>query len=318
MGLGSVFEVLVNSVLVVDAVGPDEFVGGRPAESFDRIYGGEVAAQGMRAAAATVAAGRAVHSLHVSFLGVGDPQRTVHYTVERLRDSTHFSTRFVRARQGERLIAAMTASFQAPWQGLDHSVRPLTHGEAIPEPESLPRREAAVRATFGQNIPDAAAIGWPIDIRYIDRRPWDTTPPASSPGNRMWVRGDGRLGDDHYDHLDHACLLTYASDLTMFESVLYPYSDRPDLVSWEKLSRFQIRGASLDHSIWFHRPFRADDWLLHEHDSPAGMGARSFTEGRYFDRAGQLVASVAQETAMFVDPAVNLAARAEEQHGLAR
>jgi acyl-CoA thioesterase-2 len=287
----TVFDVLVNQVLQVEPSGADRFVGTHPADSFDRVYGGEVAAQGLCAASRTVAPGREVHSLHVSFLRIGDPTHPVEYVVGRLRDSTQFSTRQVSAEQAGRPIAAMTVSFQAPRPGLEHTAPP--RGD-VPAPDTLARRSDQLAAAFPVDPPASARMPWPIDIRYIDHQPWHG---GGDPENRMWLRGDGTLGDDP---LVHACVLTYASDLTMFEPVAYAHS--PGRLTWEQLTRGQVRGASLDHSIWFHRAFRADEWLLHEQVSPSAHGSRGLTTSRFFTAAGDLVASAAQEVALLVEP----------------
>jgi len=284
------FDALMRDVMPVVSTGDDTFTGARPAESFDRIYGGETAAQGLRAAALTVEPGKLAHSLHVTYLRIGDPRRPVEYTVERLRDSRTFSTRWVKARQDGRLVATMTASFQPEQRGFEHAVAPLSPIDRLAVPESLPRRETLLAQAFPVDPPQTARVPWPIDIRYLDRVPW--APGDASPANRMWMRADGTLGDDPLDHLT---VLAYASDLTMFEPVLYPHGGSPWALSWERVSRGDIRGASLDHTIWFHRPFRADEWLLYSQESPAAHGARGFTLGHFFTRDGVLVASVAQE-----------------------
>jgi acyl-CoA thioesterase II len=298
---GTAFSALVNEVLVVEPCGLDRFVGTRPAESFDRVYGGEVAAQGLQAAAGTVDPVRRVHSLHVSFLGIGDPTQPVVYAVQRLRDSSQFSTRLVISTQRERPIATSMVSFQVPRQGFEHTVTPVAFGN-LPSPESLPTRGAGIAAAFGDDLPANARIPWPIDIRYIDHEPWSrasTAPTAPPASNRLWLRGDGALGDDP---LAHAGVLAYASDLTMFEPVIAPHGGAPYFLTWGKVQRGMVRGASLDHALWFHRPFRADEWLLHEQDSPVAHGSRGLTTGRFFTANGQLVASVAQEIVILVDP----------------
>jgi len=297
----SAFDVLVRDVLPVLSTGDDTFTGARPAASFDRIYGGETAAQGLRAAALTVEPGKLPHSLHVTYLRIGDPRRPVEYTVERLRDSRTFSTRWVKARQDERIVATMTASFQPEQRGFEHAVAPRSPIDSLAVPESLPRRETLLAQAFPVDPPQTARVPWPIDIRYLDRLPWAAAVGNGDarPMNRMWMRADGPLGDDPLDHLT---VLAYASDLSMFEPVLYPHGGSPWALSWERVSRGDIRGASLDHTIWFHRPFRADEWLLHEQESTSAFGTRGLTTGRYYTADGRLVASVAQELALLVDP----------------
>jgi acyl-CoA thioesterase-2 len=293
-----VFDVLVNEVLPVEACGDDRFVGTQPADSLGRVYGGQLAAQGLRAAAQTVDGGRQVHSLHVGFLGLGDPGAPLGYDVQRLRDSRMYGTRLVQANQDERAIATMTVSFQAPRPGLEHGVG--AQPGPVPDPSSLPTRAELAIAAFGSDAPATATLPWPIDIRYIDHPPWAVPPTGPAPAtNRLWLRGAGELDDDP---LGHACVLAYASDLTMFEPVAYRHNPPAGPSLWEQLSRGARRGATLDHSIWFHRPFRADEWLLHEQDSPVAYGSRGLSTGRFFDLDGHLVASVAQEVAILADP----------------
>lgn len=289
-----VFDALISEVLRVEDLGGDRYVVRHPGRSLGRVYGGEVAAQGLCAAAATVDGGRAPHSLHVSYLGLGDPDEPVHYDVRRLRDSRLYATRWVTASQGERLIAAMTASFQATRPGLRHQL-PTPDVEALPPPESLPTRAALVADAFGADAPATATGPWPIDIRYIDHAPWAT--PAGSDraaANRLWLRGAGSMPAHE---LVHAAVLAYASDLTMFEPVAFPHNTAATPV-WEQLSRGEMRGATLEHTIWFHRPARVDEWLLHEQESPVADDSRGLATGRFYTAAGVLVASVAQEVAI--------------------
>jgi acyl-CoA thioesterase-2 len=286
---------LVETVLVLAPEGDDRFRAAHPAASIGRVYGGQLAAQGLRAAAHTTDPAREVHSLHVDFLRLGEPGESLVYLVQRLRDSSSFSTRAVAAWQGDRLLASLTASFQVPRPGLEHGIKPTSSG-ILPHPESLPRREEQIAAALGE-VPVVARVPWPIDLRYVDHEPWRDTP--SEEPSRIWLRGDGALTDDP---VLHACVFAYASDLTMFEPVIARHAGPPHHVSWERVSRGEIRGATLDHTIWFHRPFRADEWLLHERDSAIAHGSRGLATGRYFTADGGLVASVAQEVALMIDP----------------
>lgn len=288
------FDALVDSALVLTERAPDEFVGGAGPAAFDRLYGGLVAAQALRAAGATVADGLLPHSLHTHFLRLGAPDVELVLAVERVRDTRRSATRLVRASQGDRLVGLATAAFQVPQQGIEHGHAAV----AAPDPNDLPTRGASLRARFGDALPPNARAVWPIDIRHIDRAPWSVA--ASTQGrNRMWVRPAGKLPDDP---MLHACVLAYASDLTMFEPVVYPHEHDASPLSWEVLIRGEVRGGSLDHTIWFHGPVCLDGWLLHEHESPAAADSRGLTTGRYRTPAGTLVASVAQEVALLHDP----------------
>jgi acyl-CoA thioesterase II len=294
------FDRLITEVIPVRPCGDDRFQGGEPGGMFKRIYGGEIVAQGLYAAGHTVDSERQAHSLHVNYLRSGSTDSPTSYSVERVRDSPDFSTRLVKARQGTRLIATMTASFQVPQPGLEHSLSAELDA-SVAAPESLMTRADRVRAVFGSAAPSGATSPWPIDMRYIDHDPWTPSPLINMPTNRMWIRADGSLGDDP---LMHVCVLAFASDLTMFEPVIDPHGGPPSFVTWETVYRGGARGASLDHTIWFHRPFRADRWMLHEHESPIAHGSRGLATGRFFTPEGVLVATVAQEIAMFVNQPV--------------
>jgi acyl-CoA thioesterase-2 len=287
-------EQLVDGALAVAERRPDEFVGGAPPAAFDRLYGGLIAAQALAAAGRTVASGLRVHSLHVSFVRRGEPAVELALAVERLRDTRRAATRLVRATQAGVLMALVTASFQVPQAGVEHGRTALT----VPGPDELPTRATSLQARFGAALPPNARAAWPVDVRHVDRAPWDAGASAE-PRNRMWVRAVAPLGDDP---LVHACVLAYASDLMMFEPVVYPHERDADPLSWERMTRGEVRGGSLDHTIWFHRPFRADDWLLHEHSSPVASDSRGLTTGHYSTGDGTLVASVAQEIAVLHDP----------------
>jgi acyl-CoA thioesterase-2 len=285
---------LVEGALTLRPRGSDEFVGGEPPRAFDRLYGGQLAAQALRAAGATVGPELLAHAVHVTFLRLGDPAAELVLAVERVRDSRRAATRLVRAMQGGALLALVTASFQVPRPGVEHGARPVD----APPPDTLPTRAESLRARFGGAVPPNARAPWPIDIRHVDRAPWDTGA-TGVPANRLWVRAADRLPNDP---LLHACLLVYASDLTMFEPVTYPHEDGRDPLSWERLTRGEIRGGSLDHTVWFHRAPRADEWLLHEHRSPVAADCRGLTTGDYRRADGVVVASVAQEVALLHEP----------------
>jgi acyl-CoA thioesterase-2 len=284
------FRWLVDDVLVVTPTGPMTFAGRVPPPSFDRIYGGQIAAQALLAARLTVAGGRPPNSLHTTFCRRGDPSQPIVYEVEELRESRHLSLRSVRAAQDDSTLAISVASFCASGGALEHQ----NIDAHAPDPEGLPTREESIEAVFGRDLPANLAQEWPIDLRYLDRSPWSphAGPEPEVPAvaaNRLWVRADGELHSE--DLAVHAAVLAYASDLTMFEPVTYAH---PGL--WRRLTGGDgLFGASLDHAIWFHGPVRADRWLLHVHESPVARLGRGFTSGRYFTEEGTLVASVAQE-----------------------
>jgi len=274
------------TLLDLEPIEVNVFRGRSPSESRQRVFGGQVAGQAMVAAGRTVPGERPVHSLHAYFVRPGDPGVPILYTVERVRDGRSFSTRRVVAVQHGRPIFTMSASFQAGERGLEHAdAMPV-----VPEPESLPPLEESLR----QSAPelDLSRLGpRRVDLRYVQESPIelrrrnltasDQRRPARS---QVWMRTAGRLPDDP---LVHTCAVTYASDMTLLDSVLLAHGrawDEPDL---------QV--ASLDHAMWFHGPLRADEWLLYDQHSPWAGGGRGLASGRIFTRDGRLVVTVTQE-----------------------
>ncbi|HLJ07131.1 MAG TPA: acyl-CoA thioesterase II [Acidimicrobiia bacterium] len=249
-----------------------------------RVFGGQVAGQALVAAGRTVDDGKGVHSLHAYFLRPGDPTIPIVYEVDRIRDGKSFTTRRVVAIQRGEAIFNLQASFHRAEDGFDHQV---TMPEA-PAPESLPRAD--------EMEPPRPGRLWerqPVDIRYVDGPPWDREP-SDSGRQLVWIRADGTLPDDP---LLHVCIVTYASDYTLLGSSLVPHG----VSYW----RDDVMMASLDHAMWFHRPFRADEWLLYSQTSPSASGARGLAYGGIFRRDGTLVVSVVQEGLIrpIVDPA---------------
>ncbi|HEY2481983.1 MAG TPA: acyl-CoA thioesterase domain-containing protein [Caulobacteraceae bacterium] len=260
----------------------DVFINGPAAGVFDRVYGGQSLSEALMAAAKTAPAGRRFHAAHCHFLRLGDPAQATQFNVERLGDARSFTARQVRAEQDGRLILIATFSFAAPSDGIAHQ-RPAPDA---PPPETAPSRDEELLALHGRDLPTNAGIPWPIDIRHLDQRPWDET--IGSGHHRLWMRADEALPDDP---LLHAALLLYASDLTMADAVTVQHPIR-----WEDLiAGRDYFGASLDHAFWLHAPVRMDEWLLHEQESSRAADGRGLATGRFFDRSGALVASVAQE-----------------------
>jgi acyl-CoA thioesterase-2 len=270
-------------VLDLEPIEVNIFRGMSPDEDRQRIFGGQVAGQALVAAARTVPDDREVHSLHGYFLRAGDPRVPVLYEVDRLRDGGSFTTRRVVAIQHGKVIFNMAASFQVPEDGFDHAF-PMPDA---PPPEDLPTlRERLERA--GVPLTPWLSRDRPIDIRHVDPSGPGSTPEQlrrpRDPHHHVWLRADGRLPDDP---IVHTVVLTYASDMTLLDTSLLPHGG-----SWADPSVFM---ASLDHAMWFHRPFRADDWLLYAQDSPDASGGRGLSRGLVFTRDGTLVATVIQE-----------------------
>lgn len=273
---------LIARIGQIEPAGEDRFEVPATASVFDRIYGGHLLAEALMAAAATVPADRAMHSMHCYFLRLGNPALPVTYSVERLRDTRTFSVRQVRAEQAGKTVTLVTFSFSASSAGMTHQ---WSMPEA-PDPEDVVPRDVELIAMHGSDLPVNAGVPWPVDLRHVDQRPWD--PVIGDGRHRVWMRVDERLPDDP---LLHTALFIYASDLTMADAVTVQHP-----IKWEDLIAGRgYFGASLDHAVWLHAPVRADEWLLHVQESSRAANGRGFTTGRFFDRAGTLVASVAQE-----------------------
>jgi acyl-CoA thioesterase-2 len=247
-----------------------------------RLFGGQVLAQSLVAAGRTVEDGRAPHSLHGYFMLAGDVATPVVYQVHRIRDGKSFTTRRVLAIQEGREIFTMICSFHVDEEGIEHSAAL----PGVPPPEELDRELDLVRS-MADRIPaplrDVYTQDRPIDFRPVDPvNPF--APDERAPVKHLWFRAEGTMP---HEPVLHQAVLAYASDYGLLGTALHPH----------RLS-FMSRGlqaASLDHAVWFHRPFRVDDWLLYAMDAPAAAGARGFTRGSIFTRDGTLVASTAQE-----------------------
>jgi acyl-CoA thioesterase II len=269
------------SLLDLEELEVNIFRGRSPKEDRQRVFGGQVAGQALVAAGRTVEQS-VVHSLHAYFLRPGDPKIPILYEVDRIRDGKSFTTRRVVAIQHGAAIFHLSASFQRPEQGLEHQI-PMPE---TPDPEELP----AGKGRFAKAPPDLPEEmrKWlqrprPIEIRPVEPMEY-FRPEKRPPHQRVWIRADGKLPDDL---MLHQCVVAYASDMTLLDTATLPHA-----ISWFD-PRFQM--ASLDHAMWFHRPFRADEWLLYAQESPSASGARGFTQGRLFTRDGSLVVSVVQE-----------------------
>ncbi|MGV9300151.1 acyl-CoA thioesterase [Amycolatopsis sp. NPDC003676] len=266
------------ALLDLEKIEENIYRGVSPAHSPVRVFGGQVAGQALVAAGRTVPEERRVHSLHAYFIRGGDPSVPIVYEVDRIRDGRSFTTRRVVAVQHGKAIFSLSASFQKDEPGIDHA-EPMP--DDVPAPESLP---TFPELTAGYGLRHAERPR-PIDIRYIGEPPWITRSTGERPTrHRVWMRADGTLSDNQ---LLHVCVLTYASDMTLLDSVLARHG-----VYWDV---DKVLGASLDHALWFHRPFRADEWFLYDSTSPSASGARGLATGRFFTRDGLHVATVVQE-----------------------
>jgi acyl-CoA thioesterase II len=260
----------------------DVFLGTSYRPPWGRIFGGQVLAQSLMAAARTVDPARPVHSLHAYFLRAGDPDAPISFEVERLRDGRSFSARRTQAIQRGKPILSMISSFQQPVDGLDHQLEM----PAVPGPDELPTLEDL----FGHlKIPSLQHLlaSRPIDMRHVDGPLYLEPGPEPVAHQAVWLRAAGAMPDDA---LLHTALLAYASDYTLLESVVRRHG-----LSWANAG---MKTASLDHAMWFHRWARADEWLLYVQESPSASGARGLGLGRIFTADGMLVASTAQEGMM--------------------
>jgi acyl-CoA thioesterase II len=264
-----------------------------PSEGWQRVYGGQVIGQALVAASRTVPKDRQAHSLHGYFLRPGDTTIPILYKVDRIRDGRSFTTRRVVAIQHGRPIFNMSISFHTEEPGFSHQ---FDMPEA-PPPEDLPDERqlradwaAMMRAEWVAKMPAEYASSFnrerPIDVRPID--PQDIFAPDKRPPRQMsWMKSRLPLPDD--DRL-HQCVLAYLSDWSLLDTATLPHG-----VSF---LQDNMQMASLDHAMWFHRPFRADEWLLFVQDSPSASGARGLNRGLIYRRDGVLIASAAQEGLM--------------------
>lgn len=268
-------------LLDLERIEDDIYRGVSPPQSPTRVFGGQVAAQALLAAGRTVPDDRPVHSLHSYFIRGGDPRVPIVYTVDRVRDGRSFTTRRVTAVQHGKAIFTLSASFESVQPGLEHTAETMPD---VPAPESLPRYAERVDG-YAERIGPMATVPRPIDVRYVNDPPWVArATDARQARNQVWMRADGTLPPSP---LLHVCVLAYASDMTLLDSVLSAHG-----LAW---GLDKVMGASLDHAMWFHRPFRADEWVLYDCASPTASGSRGLATGRFFATDGSLLATVVQE-----------------------
>ena len=270
-------------ILELEKLEENLFRGISPSTGWQRVFGGQVIGQALMAGARTVDPERWIHSLHGYFMRPGDPTIPILYEVDRIRDGRSFTTRRVVGIQHGKAIFSMAISFQVEEDGLSHQTpMPLD----VPGPDQL-LGDKEMKATFMEVAPEPVRKYWererPIEIRptslkhYVSREKLE-------PRQNIWIRTTERLPDDPRIH---ACVLAYASDMTLLDTALFAHG--------RMIFDRDLQVASLDHSLWLHRPFRADEWLLYAMDSPSASGSRGLTRGSLFRRDGTLVASVAQE-----------------------
>jgi len=277
------------SLLDLEELEVNVFRGQSPKEDRQRVFGGQVAGQALVAAGRTVD-DRIVHSLHAYFLRPGDTKIPILYEVDRIRDGTSFATRRVVAIQRGKAIFHLSGSFQKPEPGLEHQI-PMPDA---PDPETLPSSERRMQSIL-KRIPSDKLTkqmqSWlerprPIDMRLVNPAKNPFEPEKRPPRQMVWLRANGRLPDTPFLH---HCIAAYASDMSLLDTATLPHG-----IPWAFMNP-DYQMASLDHAMWFHRPFRADEWLLYAEESPSSSAARGFAMGHMFTRDGKLAVTVAQE-----------------------
>jgi len=273
------------ALMDLQPAGPDRWLASSPNNGWKRVFGGQVLAQALVAAERSVE-GRTPHSLHAYFILGGDPTTPIELSVERVRDGRSFSVRRVVARQRGEIMFVMSVSFQVEEPGaVNHALPPpvVTAPEATPDPvmlaAALPEPQAARARGFFEHIS-------PIELRPLDVNRYRPENPGvfRDPRQNVWIRLNVALPDDP---AIHRAALVYLSDMTLIDTVLVAHG--------HTIARGQFQVASLDHAVWLHRPFRADDWLLYAQESPSAQSARGLTRGLLYTRDGVLAATTMQE-----------------------
>lgn len=273
-------------LLALEKIEENLFRGQSQDLGFGAVFGGQVLGQALSAAAQTAPEGRQIHSLHSYFLRPGDVKHPIVYQVDRIRDGRSFTTRRVVAIQKGRAIFNLSASFQKEEEGFEH---------ADPMPAVEPPEAFLSEQDLALKIIDQIPRSWrarslsvkPIEIRPVDPINPLTPEPRESTQHSVWLRAIGELSDAPSLH---RYLLAYASDFYFLPTAMRPHGVSPFTP--------HLQFASLDHAMWFHRPFRMDDWLLHVMESPSASGARGLVRGRFYNQEGALVASTMQEGLM--------------------
>ncbi|RPF70866.1 acyl-CoA thioesterase [Aurantiacibacter spongiae] len=271
-------------LLDLEPRGGDQYVGRRQKDGTGRVFGGQAIAQALGAARRTVDGEREAHSLHAYFLRPGDDELPIEYRVKRDLDGRSFSNRRVVASQEGRPILNLVASFQKPSAGPGHQFADMPD---VPGPDEL-TPDAEIRRKVAQKIPEGRFRRLlerpsPLDFRSVEPRDW-LDPQPRDPVSHVWIRAVAPLPAEA---AVHRAVLAYISDLQLLSTAIQPHG--------KSMARGEIKGASLDHAVWFHDSFAADEWLLFVSDSPWSGNARGFCRGQVFARDGRLVASVSQE-----------------------
>lgn len=268
------------TVLDLNRVTDDSFVGSHPSKTPIRTFGGQLMAQSLVAAGRTLTHDLPLSALSVHFINGGDPARDIEFRVQRLRDERRFANRRVDAMQGDTLVATTLFSYLSGGAGLEHSIA----APVVAEPETLPKLQELLRG-YEETVPGFVKAPHPIEWRYANDPAWVMRDKGGRlDHNRVWVKADGALPEDP---MLHNAMLVYSSDTTVLDSIITSHG-----LSW---GFDRIFAASANHSVWFHRPVRLDDWVLYSTSSPVAADSRGLGSGHFFDRSGQLIATVVQD-----------------------
>ncbi len=268
------------AILDLDGGSDDVFVGSHPSKTPMRTFGGQLMAQSLVAASRTLTHDLAVSALSIHFINGGDPTRDIEFRVHRLRDERRFLNRRVDAMQGDKLIATALLSYLSGGPGLEHSIEAPT----VAAPETLPGIGELLRG-YERDLPGFVNAPWPIEWRYTNDPSWVMRSKGDQlTHNRVWVKADGTLPADP---VLHTAFMVYSSDTTVLDSIITTHG-----LSW---GFDRLFAATVNHSVWFHRQVRFDDWVLYATSSPVAADSQGLGAGHFFDRSGQLVATVVQE-----------------------
>ncbi|KAA8969753.1 acyl-CoA thioesterase II [Mycobacterium sp.] len=276
------------AVLDLGRLGEDIFIGSHPSKNPTRTFGGQVMAQAFVAASRTQRHDLPPNALSVHFINGGNPAKDIEFRVARLRDERRFANRRVDAMQGDTLLATAMVSHLSGGQGLEHNVA----APPVADPDGLPKLDALLRG-YEKTVPQFLNAPWPIEWRYTNDPAWVMRDKGDRLAyNRVWVKADGVIPDDP---VLHAATLVYSSDTTVLDSIITTHG-----LSW---GFDRIFALTVNHTMWFHRPVNLNDWVLYATSSPVAADSRGLGSGHFFDRGGQLVATVVQEGVVKYFPA---------------
>jgi acyl-CoA thioesterase II len=276
------------AVLDLNRTDDDRFVGAHPSKNPIRTFGGQMMAQAFVAASRTVKDGLPPSALSVHFIAGGDPAKDLEFHIVRLRDERRFANRRVDVRQDGELLATAMISYLSGGRGLEHGIEP----PEVPDPVHLPKIDELLRG-YEETVPQFVDALRPIEWRYTNDPAWVMRDKGKRLAhNRVWLKTEGEMPDDP---VIHAAALVYWSDTTVLDSIITTHG-----LSW---GFDRIFAVTMNHSVWFHRPVRFDEWVLYSTSSPVAAESRGLGTGHFFDRSGELLATVVQEGVVKYFPA---------------